>query len=376
MALDRTTVRMLEGIGLVLGIAAALVFLYAMILPSKADIERAAEALDAERRPQRQRDPHFAWPEVTRWHFVTHLPIVGKVNRYRWRAQGEFACSLDRDRDRMVNFRLDTPNAAEPIELVSPLALFDKKARTLSSEVATQVTFSWGTVRSKKMRLELDTVNAFFDEDVIVDVKDRATGGLISTDTGGDGETGNGAGNAEGKDAKTKPAKKKPLRITAQHFEIRSAEDKGIFTGNVVARDGSGTIWADTMIVQYYSDEEKVADPARTGMKHVTCIGHVRIDQKTEQAKCEEADYDIAANVITLKSTKTTRVLYRKDDGEEKHQILADTVIIDRNDVGKTRFVGNVEVQDFSETRESFFGKSKPDEENDDDGASRTTDEQ
>lgn len=355
MPLDRTTVRMFKGIALVPAIAAVLVFLYAMIYPSGADIERAAEELRLERHPPKPRDLNYAWPEITRLNFVTHLPIPGEVNQYRWRAQGDLAYSVDRDREHIVNFRLVTLGAAKPIELVSPLVLFDRKARELSAEVATRVTFSWGTVCSDAMRLDLDTANASFSENVVVDVANKAETGL----TGG----GTGATNTEGSNNNedAKPAEKQPLRITSGHFEIRSAEDTGVFSGKVKAVDGSGTIWADTMIVEYYSDEEKAADPSRTGMKRVTCIGHVLIDQKTEQAKCEKAVYEVAANVITLMSTETTRVLYRKDDGADKHQVLADTVIVDRNPGGKTRFVGNVEAQDFSETRESFFGGTERD---------------
>ena len=361
MPLDRTTVRMFKGIALVPAIAAVLVFLYAVLHPSEADIERAAEELRLERRQPQQRDPNYAWPEITRLNFVTKLPIPGDVNQYHWRAQGDLAYSVDRDRDCIVNFRLVTLGADKPIELVSPLALFDRKTRTLEAEVATEVTFSWGTVRSDTMRLDLDTTNAFFSENVVVEVTNTAESGL----TGGGTDTTDTEDDTEND---TKPAEKQPLRITADHFEIRSAEDTGTFIDNVKAVDGSGTIWADKMTVEYYSDEEKAADPSRTGMKRVTCTGDVRIDQKTEQAKCEKAVYDVAANVITLMSTETTRVLYRKDDGEDKHQVLADTVIVDRNPGGKTRFVGNVEAQDFSETRESFFGETEKDENNDGSG--------
>jgi lipopolysaccharide transport protein LptA len=335
--------------------------------PSQADVERAGRQLGLERRPSNQRDPNFAWPQITRWHFVTHLPIPGTVNQYRWRAQGELACSLDRDHDRMLRFRLEALDADKPIVLVSPVVLFDKKKRALDSEAATQVTFAWGTVQSQKAHLDLDAVTAAFDGSVVVDV-DReeapASGGANAADAD------------EG--AAAKPADKKPLRITADHFEIVTAEDKGVFTGNVQAVDSSGTIWADEMVVEYYTDEEKAADPTHTGMKRVTCTGHVRIDQKTEQAKCEKAVYDVTANVVTLLSTETTQVLYRKDDGHDKHQVLADTVVIDRNPNGKTRFVGHVEVVDFSESRESFFGEEKKDEKNEpgDNGAAGTTDHQ
>ncbi len=370
MTLDPTTARTLKGAALALAVAAALVGLYLILSPSEADIQRAAEQLGTERQPQQKRDPYFAWPQITRWHFVTKLPIPGEINRYRWEARGEFAYALDRDCDRMVNFRLVTLESDEPIELVSPLVLFDKKARTLFGEAPTQVEFSWGTVRSQRMRLDLDAVDAFFDQNVVVDVI-RNEAGTGPGDTEADdssGETGNGG------DGAPPPAKKKPLRITSQHFEIRTAEDKAVFTTDVKAVDNTGTIWADTMIVEYYTDEEKQQDPSRTGMKRITCIGDVRIDQKTEQAKCEKAIYEVAANIITLLSTDTTRVLYRKDDGTDKHQVLANTVVIDRNPGGKTKFSGNVEVQDFSETRESFFGGLTADEENEaeDNGASES----
>ena len=364
ITLDRTTVRMLGGIALVMAIAAALVFLYAVIHPSEADIERAKHALDQERRPPQQRDPNYAWPKITRWDFTTQLPVPGKVNRYHWRAQGEFACSLDPDRDQMVNFQLDTPNADDPIKLTTPLAVFDKKARTLESETDTRVTFAWGTVRSERMRLELDTSNASFDQNVVVSVeRNRAVGD-------GGGESGN-----EPQDTPAEAEEPEPLRITADHFEIHSGEDKGTFTGNVVARDSSGTIWADQMIVEYYTDEEKKADPGLTGMKRVTCIGNVRIDQKTEQAMCEKAVFDVTKNIITMEKSETAQVLYRKDDGNESYQVLADKVVIDRNPGGKAGFYGKTKSVVFSETTESFFGLEPEDEEPTDDGGAGTTDD-
>lgn len=370
MTLDPTTARTLKGAALALAVAAALVCLYLTLNPSEADIQRAAEQLSTERRPQQPRDPYFTWPEITRWHFVTKLPIPGEVNRYRWEARGEFAYALDHDRDRIVNFRLVTLDSDEPIELVSPLALFDKKARMLFGEAATQVEFSWGTVRSQTMRLDLDAVHAFFHDDVVVDVINNELG---AGPAGPEADDSNAETGTDG-DGTPPPAKKKPLRITSEHFEIRTAQDTGIFTGNVKAVDDTGTIWADTMIIEYYTDEEKQEDPSRTGMKRITCIGHVRIDQKTEQAKCEKAIHDVATNIITMLSTETTRVLYRKDDGTDKHQVLANTVVFDRKPDGKTKFSGNVEVQDFSETRESFFGGLAGHEENeaDDNGDSES----
>jgi lipopolysaccharide export system protein LptA len=384
ITLDRTTVRMLGGVALVMAIAAALVFLYAVIHPSQADIEQAERALDQERRPAEQRDPNYAWPRTTRWDFTTHLPVPGTVNRYRWRAQGEFACSLDGDRDQMVNFRLDTPNAHEPIELTTPLAVFNKKARTLDSETDTRVTFAWGTVQSERMHLKLDTSNARFDENVTVMVeRGRAIGDSGDDESGneqGDDESGN-----EQDDDETEAEKEevKSLRITADHFEIYSDEDKGVFTGNVVATDSSdaieadNTIEADKMAVEYYTDEdrEKADDPSLTGAKLITCTGNVWIDWSTDQAMCDKAVFDLQKNTITMEKTETAQVLYRKDDGEEKYQVLADRVVMDLNPGGKTIFSGKTETVQFSETTESFFGLRPKDEEPTNDDGAGTTDE-
>ena len=359
-ALDQTTERMLKGMVFALVFAVGLGVLYAAMTPSKADIERAEAQVLAEGRTEAPRDPNFAWPKVVRWKFVTYLPVPGEVGGYRWRAEGEFAFSLDLDRDRMVNFRLETPGSAEPITLVSPAAIFDKKAGMLFSEAATKVTFPWGTVESETMILDLDTVDAIFNEDVVV-IRQSAGGALAVAGGGGGGESG-----ANG-EISVKPAAKKPLRITADRFEIRSAKDTGIFSGNVVAKDEGGTIWADTMVVEYYSDEEKKADPSRTGMKRVTCTGHVRIDQETEQAKCDRAVYDLEKNTITMTKSETAQVVYRKDDGKDKLQILADKVTFDRSPGGTTNWKGNVQVTDFSDSRESFFGTTVEDSESDDD---------
>ena len=378
MKLDRTAVRMLGGIGFVLGVAGVLVCLCLLILPSEADIRRAEQALSREGQPRKPRkDARNAYTDVTRWDFSTRLPVPGGGDRYRWRASGEFARSLGPDRDRMVNFRLETSNVEDQIVLVSPMAVYDRKAQRLDSNAGAYVTFPWGSVRSNALRLELEHVDAYFDGDVVVDAVER--GGLNTVGAQGGGEEGgttNGAagGNDGSDNAKTgdEVEAKKPLRITSDHFEIHSAENKGVFTGSVVARDESGTIWADEMVVEYYTKEEKAADPTLTGMKRITCVGHVRIDQKTEQAMCERAVFDVPKNVITMEKSETGQVMYRKDKGDEKYEILADKVTIDRNPGGTTKFEGNTETTDFSETTEGFFGLSGPDDAGGDKGA--TTD--
>jgi lipopolysaccharide transport protein LptA len=395
--LDRTSIRMMGGIAFILVFAAVLIVIYVAVRPSEAEVQRAAAALQNESKPSEARDP-YAWPDVVRWSFVTELPVAEKVNAYRWRAQGGLACSLDRDRDRLVNFRLDTPNAKDPIELSAPVALFDKAARILTSNAGAQVIFTWGTVTSTDLRIELDTVDAFFDNNVVVVVTERgniglAPGGAATTDDStGANETAGGddAGAADG-DTTNEP-KKEPLTITADHFEIRSAEDKGIFTGNVIAKDGTGTICADKMIVEYYTKQEKQADPTLTGMKLITCIGHVRIDQqtgptidpetgqqtgkKTEQAFCEQAVYDVAKNIMTMEKSETAQVRYRKVSDEEHYEIEADSVVIDRNPGGKTLFSGHTKTVDFSPTREAFFGLMEKDQETQTDDGAGPTDEQ
>ncbi|MBN1917419.1 MAG: hypothetical protein JW889_05880 [Verrucomicrobia bacterium] len=362
MTLDRSTARVLGGIGFVLGVAVVLVFLCLLILPSEADVRRAEEAIAREAHPKkRKRDSGYAFTDVTRWDFSTRLPVPGGGDRYRWRAAGEFACSLGPDRDRMVNFRLETSNVEDQIVLVSPMAVYDRKARRLVTDSGVHTTFPWGRVRSKSMQLELDHVNAYFDEDVIVDVIERDAFSIMASEEGGTGddEPAGGNGNSGPGGANAAEAKK-PLRITSDHFEIHSAEDKGVFRGNVVARDEGGTIWADEMIVEYYTKEEKAADPALSGMKRITCIGHVRIDQTTEQAKCERAVYDLPTNTITMEKSETAQVEYR--NVAQGYQIKADKVTIDRNPGGVTKFAGHQETTDFSETREGFFGLGAKDD--------------
>lgn len=394
--LDRTSIRMIGGIAFVVVFAAVLIIIYVAARPSEAEVEAAAAALKAEARPVKERDP-YAWPDVVRWEFSTVLPVADEVNAYHWRAQGGLACSLDRDRDRYINFHLDTPNAKDPIELNAPEAIFDRAARTLTSDAGAQVAFTWGNVTSTEMTIELDTTNAFFDRNVIVVVTDKVDIGLApdgteaTEDDDNDGAGTDEAAAGDDDDEEAEKPKKEPLTITAEHFEIDSANDTGTFIGNVIAKDGTGTIEADKMIVEYYSKEEKRANPELTGMKLITCIGHVRIDQsapagvdpetgeaigkKSELALCERAEFDVAKNTITMTKSEAKQVRYRKESADENIEITADEVVIDRNPGGRTLFTGHTKTVDFSPTREDFFGLVEKDGETETDDDTGPTDE-
>ncbi|NPA94042.1 MAG: lipopolysaccharide transport periplasmic protein LptA [Thermodesulfobacteria bacterium] len=90
-----------------------------------------------------------------------------------------------------------------------------------------------------------------------------------------------------------KKAKKKPsqaIRISSDKMEAYDQKGTVVFTGNVVAKKGNLTIYADRLEVFY--DQQKTADnKKKRRLKKIVFMGHLKIVQGRRKATAKEAIY-------------------------------------------------------------------------------------
>ena len=101
------------------------------------------------------------------------------------------------------------------------------------------------------------------------------------------------AGGTEGICKEAKNTKKKPsqaIRITSDKMEAFDQKGTVVFTGNVVAKKGNLTIYADRLEVFY--DQVKTADnKKKRRLKKIVFMGHLKIVQGRRKATAKEAIY-------------------------------------------------------------------------------------
>ncbi|MGF1454532.1 MAG: LptA/OstA family protein [Alphaproteobacteria bacterium] len=86
-----------------------------------------------------------------------------------------------------------------------------------------------------------------------------------------------------------------PIEITADDFEVRPQEEKGIFSGNVRVIQGQLTLAADRMDVTYDG-----ASTSGQSIQSLRATGNVRITTPDEQATGGWARYDVAGRTMEL----------------------------------------------------------------------------
>ena len=93
---------------------------------------------------------------------------------------------------------------------------------------------------------------------------------------------------------------KEAIHIKSNQMEALDKEGKVIFTGDVVARKGDLTIYADRLIV-YYSDKKGGAGAeGKRSLERLVAEGDVKITQGKRTARGDEATYDKKKEIITL----------------------------------------------------------------------------
>jgi lipopolysaccharide export system protein LptA len=303
-------------------------------------------------------------PEISRQNFWFGEPVPGQKGKYQWEVSGKRSVPINANTDKILDFKGKQHDRDEIVELSSPIVFFDKENRVISSQNDVVLQTQWARIEAPEVVMEMKTRNAKFSGGVTTTIdreeaeKRQLTGESPPPEKTPPEET---------PDTSDESKKKEriPLVITSQQLRMYSEKNLAIFIGNVVAKDESGIIYADTMEAYNYSDEEQKKDAKLKGVKTVICIGSVKIDQMgKKQALCEKAVYDAKSNIVHLYSDPKTgrKVVYR--DEEQKFQAKALEMILDRNK-NEVTFTGpedkgEVEVIDFNKDRKSFLGLMEP----------------
>ncbi len=129
----------------------------------------------------------------------------------------------------------------------------------------------------------------------------------------------------------------KPVEISSDTLEVQQDKNQAIFSGNVLAKQGTINMRSDQMIVHYINNNaNKPADgkpaptpapaPAGTnGVERIDASGNVIFTNPTDTAKGDFAVYNVAAQTLDLTGTviltrdknilKGTHMTYHMDTG-------------------------------------------------------------
>lgn len=93
---------------------------------------------------------------------------------------------------------------------------------------------------------------------------------------------------------------KAPIEIDADALEVFQQEKKAIFTGSVVAKQGSMTVKAEKMTV-FYSGE----NTSGNSISKIELNGNVVLTSPAESARSQYGIYDTVKNFVTLSGDVT-----------------------------------------------------------------------
>lgn len=95
-----------------------------------------------------------------------------------------------------------------------------------------------------------------------------------------------------------------PIEIASDTLEVRQADQKAIFAGDVRARQGKAYMQANTFEVTYNqntnSDNNTTDNGRMGGIKRVRATGNVFLSTGTESAQGDWADYNVETGKITM----------------------------------------------------------------------------
>lgn len=92
-----------------------------------------------------------------------------------------------------------------------------------------------------------------------------------------------------------------PLEITADSLEVRQAEERAIFTGNVIAGQGTLRLTATKMIVEFDEDKENTGDSETGAITRVEATGDVFVSNGAETAQGSWAEYDLETGIVKMR---------------------------------------------------------------------------
>jgi len=349
--------------------------LMALFWVRESDVTAARQQVSREQSPPSDDTPPMV-PKIFRRNFEFRLPIPGEKGKYRWKVKGDKAFSVDANTDKIFGFQGEMIERGDTLNLSSPSVLFDKEKRLLSTNDDVLLKAPWARIESHGMLMEMETSDAHFSGGVTTQIdREEAEKRQLAPPTSG--QKSDPPKTTEKDDKKATKKKKSPLVITSRELRMLSKQNLAIFTGDVLAKDDSGTISAEKMEAYNYTDEETKKNPKLKGVKKVICTGDVKIDQTEgkKQARCERAEYDAATNMVHLYYDPKTgkKVVYR--DEEQKIQTEAEEMIIERT-TSEVTFKRQVKTIDFNPDRKSFLGfmepeQPKPDKPKPDSGAGK-----
>ncbi|MDX2481420.1 MAG: lipopolysaccharide transport periplasmic protein LptA [Desulfuromusa sp.] len=100
-----------------------------------------------------------------------------------------------------------------------------------------------------------------------------------------------------------------PIEITAQQLEVLQQQRQSIFTGNVVAKQGEMTLYAEKLIVVFQKNQDQV--------ERLDAIGGVRVLQLDRIATGEKAVFHREEEVLVLIGNAEVTQGKNKISGEE-----------------------------------------------------------
>lgn len=122
---------------------------------------------------------------------------------------------------------------------------------------------------------------------------------------------------------------KAPIEITAESLEVRQAEQIAVFTGEVVAGQGTLRLTADRVTVTYGGGE---AGSDTGEIRNMEAEGNVFLSNGSETAQGARAEYDVASAMVRMSGAV---VLTQGDNA-----ISGETLVIDL-DAGTGRIEGS-----------------------------------
>ncbi|MFK5926522.1 MAG: lipopolysaccharide transport periplasmic protein LptA [Desulfuromusa sp.] len=93
-------------------------------------------------------------------------------------------------------------------------------------------------------------------------------------------------------EAALKLDRNQPIEITAQQLEVLQQQRQSIFTGEVVAKQGEMTLYAEKLLVFFQKDQNQV--------ERLEAIGKVRVIQLDRVATAEKAVFYQAEETLVL----------------------------------------------------------------------------
>lgn len=135
--------------------------------------------------------------------------------------------------------------------------------------------------------------------------------------------------------AKPGATSREPIQISSDKLDVLQAEHKAIFTGNVIAVQGTSTMRAAEMVV-FYTDSTSTPEAGGAGgpqgITRIEAMGSVVYTTPAETAQGDKAVYVVATNTIDLTGANVTLT-------REKN-VLKGTALTYNMDTGRSVLTG------------------------------------